>query len=404
MDSLELKLTQSVKRCEFHPVQRRLYTYDLLILPSVLKRFVKAPLAVVQPENDEEVLETLKIARNANVPVVPRGAATSAYGGVLPIRDCIVIDFTRMNRIEVKNSGVVAEAGAIWCDVEKELNKSGLALRVYPTSAPVSTVGGWIAQGGYGVGSLKYGSIAENIEWLEVADFNGVKRVSGEDIKYYVGTHGTTGLILRACLKVRTNAEIKSVAVSTSFDKAVDLIDGAYHAAYLTDKFLGISGWKYGNILLACFEDEASVEGDTELGEFLWRNRFMQLRAARFGRVVFSEALLPYDRAAEFLEKCSKLGAAVEVIFAKDWAVFFGVFRAEKFYSSLLNALKFVKIAEKFDGRVYSTGLLFPHKKVFGRDVAEFKAKVDPKNLLNPGKALQGNAISNIVRIAEMIV
>ncbi len=404
MDSLEFQISRSIRRYNTHPIQRRLYTYDLLVLPPILCRFIKLPEIIVQPENVDEVQKILEIADKNKIPVVPRGAATSAYGGAVPVKECIVVDFTRMNNIEVKNGKVIVESGAIWWDIEKILNKNGLALRVYPTSAPSSTVGGWIAQGGYGVGSLKYGGIIDNIEWLEVVDFSGVKKVSGNELKYYVGLHGSTGLITKVCLKVRENREIKSFAVPVSFEESLDVLDSAYHAAYFTSEFLQCSGWEGNDVLLVCFEEDKEFDGDIDKGKFLWDNRFMQLRAARFGRVVFSEMLLPYERASDFLKKVRKLGAAVEVIFSKEYAVFFGIFKADKFYSSLMSALKFIKIGEKSGGKIYSTGMLFPYKKVFDEDTIRYKSEVDPNNLLNPGKAVQTNAIANIVRIAEMIV
>ncbi len=404
MDSLQARISRLIKRYDFHPLQRRLYTYDLLVIPPPLKRFVKVPVCVVQPENDEEVLKVLEIADKTNTPIVPRGAATSAYGGVVPIRDCIVIDLSRMNRFEVEDDKLIAECGAVWWDVEKNLNKIGLALRVYPTSAPASTVGGLIGQGGYGVGSLKYGSIADNIEWLDVADFDGVKRVSGEELKYYVGAFGTTGIILRACIKLRESCEIRSFAVSCDFSESFDRIRGAYHAAYMTKEFIRLSGWNGDDVLLVCFEEDVDFDGDVSKGRFLWDRRFMQLRAARYRRVVFSEVLVPFDKAARFMERGRKMGAGIEVIYAKDRAIFFGIFPADKLYSSLFSALKFVKIAEKLGGSVYSTGLLFPHKNMLGKELAEYKLKVDPKNLLNPGKAMQSNAIANIIKIAEMVM
>lgn len=404
MDPFRLQLSRSIKRCEFHPLQLRLYTYDLLNLPSFLKKFVKDPIAVVQPETDDEVVKVLKISEKFNVPVIPRGSATSAYGGVIPIKKSIVLDFTRMNKIRVEDKRLIAESGAIWLNVEKELNRHNLSLRVYPTSAPISTVGGWLGQGGYGVGSYKYGGIHKNVEWLEVADFGGIKKVSGDYLKYYIGLHGTTGFILRACIKTRERKAIESVTINTNFERSTELLNDAYHAVFLSKEFLKYSGWGEQDTLLLSFEGDPMLDGDREFGSFLWENRYLQLRASKFGKLIFSEAVIPYDSAPEFLSKCRELKAGVEVIFCDDCTVFFGMFWLNQYYSSIAKALKFIKMAEKFDGRVYSTGLLFPHKKIFNENIYEYKSKNDPKNLLNPGKALGGNIISNIVRISELVV
>lgn len=403
MDSLIIELSRSVERVEIHPVIRFLYSHDLLKIPKPLDWFVRRPVCVVQPKNDIEVLSVLKFCRKHKIPIVPRGAATSAYGGAVTIKPSVVVDFTRMRNVEVRKEErrVVAESGAVWLDVEKVLNSKGLALRVYPSSAPASTVGGWIAQGGYGIGSLKYGSIADNIEWLEIADFEGVRRVEGEEISNFVGLFGTTGLIIRACLKLRDNVEIRSVSVEMNFDKAIEVLEGAYHASFINSGLSRLMGLN-GDVLLLSYEGEVFHEGDPELGRRVWENRFNLFKAARETEVLVTEAILPYQSSAEFYEKMKDI--PMEAVFTKDGVVFLGLIPVKGYYSSALRAVKFVKVAEKFGGRSYATGLLFPHKGLADAAAVDYKRKVDPENLLNPGKALQANPISRIIRAAEMIL
>ncbi len=397
-----MELSRSVRRYDFHPIQRMLYSQDFIEISPFLKRFIKYPVCIVQPENDEEVLAVLEVSRRFKIPVVPRGAATSAYGGATTLKKCIVIDFSRMNSFEIKNGCVVAESGVVWLDLEKELKKAGYALRVYPTSAPASTVGGWIAQGGYGVGSLKYGDIGKNVEWIEVADFDGVKRVKGDELKYYVGLFGTTGLILRVCLRVREGGEPSNYGVKCSFKDSLDLIEGAYHASYVNRNLGKMLGCGDSDSLLLSFEDQKSeLDFDVELGNILWSRRFYLLKAAKDTNIVFTEAVLPYETAPEFYQKVDKL--AVEAIFAQDCVVMLGILPERGYYSTALKAVKFIKMAEKYGGRTYATGMLFPHKKILDKDAADYKKAVDPENLLNPGKAIQGNAISKLVRLAEMV-
>ena len=40
------------------------------------------------------------------------------------------------------------EAGVVWEKLDKALAKKGMTLRLYPSSYPAATVGGWVAQGG----------------------------------------------------------------------------------------------------------------------------------------------------------------------------------------------------------------------------------------------------------------
>ena len=77
-----------------------------------------------------------------------RGKALSGYGGVLPVKNGVVVDFYRMNRIrhiDPENMTATVQAGVVWEKLDKELNKQGLTLRLYPSSYPSATVGGWLA-------------------------------------------------------------------------------------------------------------------------------------------------------------------------------------------------------------------------------------------------------------------
>ena len=75
---------------------------------------------------------------------------------------------------------VTVEACVVWEKLDKELAKHGLTLQLYPSSYPSATVGGWLAQGGAGIGSFEFGWFHDNLVSArvvlpngEVRDFNG---------------------------------------------------------------------------------------------------------------------------------------------------------------------------------------------------------------------------------------
>jgi len=59
-------------------------------------------------------------------------------------------------------------AGIIWGSLLETLEDEGLTLPTYPSSAPSSSVGGWVAAGGTGIGSTKYGGIKDQVVDMEV--------------------------------------------------------------------------------------------------------------------------------------------------------------------------------------------------------------------------------------------
>ena len=58
---------------------------------DALAAYTQTPLAVVMPENAEEVSNILKFCHKENIKVVPRGAGTGLSGGALPLNDAILL-------------------------------------------------------------------------------------------------------------------------------------------------------------------------------------------------------------------------------------------------------------------------------------------------------------------------
>ncbi|MEM2086342.1 MAG: FAD-binding protein, partial [Archaeoglobaceae archaeon] len=67
-------------------LQRYLYTRDISSAP-VINLLLKQVDVIYQPRDEKEVIEVLRIAEKEGATVVPRGAGTSGYGGVLPPKD-----------------------------------------------------------------------------------------------------------------------------------------------------------------------------------------------------------------------------------------------------------------------------------------------------------------------------
>lgn len=399
-------------------LQRYLYTRDISNAP-VINLLLKQVDVIYQPRNEREVLEVLKIAKEEGATVVPRGAGTSGYGGVLPVKDIallrlsrrktFMIDFTRMDDFEIDEEKQLIECspGAVWWEIEKKLNKKDLTLRVYPTSAPSSTVAGWIAQNGYGVGSLKYGGIAENVEKIRVADFSGVKEVEGKDLKYYIGMEGITGVITKAWVKVKEMEDMKCYGFHVSAKEANKIVFAGEHYAglFLDANYVKMKNESFGtelpekDVLMVATTEK--LDGDESLGEEIWETRFYPMRVRRLGPgLVAAENVLPAESIPAYLNRLNKMikkphGSEIWYSKGRRGAVLSFIPSDERRFFSYaltwLNSIRALKVAKRMRGVPYSTGFYLSSeaKLLLGSEYAElreYKRAVDPKGLLNPGK------------------
>src|SRR5512144_158764 len=89
------------ERVSFDPVERRLYGHDIAAIPSLVAPLIgdTTPDAVVQPESEQDLIVLASWAAAERVPLTPRGKASSGYGGAIPVRRGVVVDFYRMRRV-----------------------------------------------------------------------------------------------------------------------------------------------------------------------------------------------------------------------------------------------------------------------------------------------------------------
>ena len=206
-------------RVNFQKTERKLYGHDIAAIPGLIKPLIgnTIPDAVVQPETEQELAELVRWAVENNIPLTPRGKATSGYGGALPVKKGLVVDFYSMNHVlDIDKAAMTAtvQAGVVWEKLEKELKKKGLTLRLYPTSYPSATVGGWLAQGGAGIGSYKFGWFFDNVVSARVVLPDGdIRRFTGYDLDYISDAEGITGFISEVTIRVMPLEETGVMAI-----------------------------------------------------------------------------------------------------------------------------------------------------------------------------------------------
>src|SRR5918993_793113 len=182
------------------------------------------PFASVFPESAEEVQSLMKLAARHSIPLMARGAGTALYLGKVP--RALVVRFDTMRRIQLpegpEEEWVEVEPGVTWMVLGDRLRRKGMGPRVYPTSAPKSTVGGWLAENGVGVGSYEYGWLLQNVLTVEVVLAGGERDlIEGEALRRFVGSRGRMGFFVRA--RLATRAADRDVPAGAVFRDAEDL-------------------------------------------------------------------------------------------------------------------------------------------------------------------------------------
>ncbi|WP_274628465.1 FAD-binding oxidoreductase [Arvimicrobium flavum] len=210
---------------------------DFYWYSPVLKRqldHVTADL-IVSPKSEEEVIRVLAACHKHGVPVTPRGTGTGNYGQAMPLSGGVVLSLAEMNEVTSITAGrVVCGPGAIIADIDRATRAhSAQELRLHPSTYNTASVGGFIAGGSGGVGSINFGGLRDfgNVIRLRVVTMEAEPRVlelTGEDLHKVTHAYGTNGII--------TEVELPLTA---AYDW-VDVIVGF-------DKFAGAA--RYGNAL-----------------------------------------------------------------------------------------------------------------------------------------------------------
>jgi Fe-S oxidoreductase/FAD/FMN-containing dehydrogenase len=458
------------ERVCFRQLERKLYGHDIAAMPSLFKPFIgnTIPDAVVQPATEEEIVDLVHWASKNNIPLTPRGKASSGYGGVIPIKQGVVVDFYRMKKIiQINREAQTAtvEAGVVWESLDKELEKHNLTLRLYPSSYPASTAGGWLAQGGAGLGSYEAGWYRDNVLSARVVLPDGsLKEFSGQELDLIADAEGITGLISQVTIKVQPLEELTVVSIGcpnphdlqrlvelmidsdlpiwslvfinprmAELKNRAPLMEHQGHpaeervllpAAYIMTlafrkKDDEIVKNKLYEILHSCQAEILS----NRIAEHEWKNRFKLMVVKRLGpSLVPAEVVIPLSSFGDVMEEIErkvdqpivKEGVVIRKnINDQPEVVILGFIPSDQrrfnynFVFSLV--LTIMKIAEKHGGRPYATGMYFSKKvnQILGKQRASqlraFKRKIDPKKIMNPGKVISRGITSTALSLASVL-
>ena len=179
---------------------------DFYWYSPILKRKLESKTGeiAVQPINVDEVLAIARFAGEHGIPITTRGAGTGNYGQCIPLHGGIILDLSLMDRLEeITPAGVaVCQPGLRLGNLETEARKQGWELRMYPSTLAKASVGGFLAGGSGGIGSVAHGGLRDfdTVRAFEVVTMEAEPRVVlHEDAAVHEILHawGTNGILTR---------------------------------------------------------------------------------------------------------------------------------------------------------------------------------------------------------------
>lgn len=192
----------------------------------------RAQLAVA-PRHCEEVVVVAGACARHGVPLTVRGAGTGNYGQCVPLAGGVVVEMGGLNAVRnvAATTGVVeVESGCLLADLERSLTRHGRSLRLAPSTWRTATVGGFIAGGSGGVGSLRWGFLRDpgHLLGLEVVTMEPeprVLRLDGEACDPLNHAYGTNGIL--TALRLATAEAVAWWQLVASFSEAERALEAA---------------------------------------------------------------------------------------------------------------------------------------------------------------------------------
>lgn len=191
----------------WHPRDLALYEYDATLVTA-------RPRFVVFPETTEQVAAVVRYAHEGELPLTPRGGATSLSGGPLAVEGGIMVVLTRMDRVlelDPDNHRAVVQPGVINLDLLTALEKRGFFFAPDPASQNCCTLGGNVATNSGGPHCLKYGVTTNHITGVQMVLPDGeLLTVGGKALDWpgydltgvIVGSEGTFGIVTEITCRI----------------------------------------------------------------------------------------------------------------------------------------------------------------------------------------------------------
>ena len=388
----------------------------------------------VRPQTEAEVLTVAKACVRARVPLTVRGAGTGNYGQAIPLAGGVILDLSKMNAVKWVKPGLAGvEPGAKLAAIDKKTRETGWEIRMAPSTYRTATIGGFIGGGSGGIGSITYGMLRDrgNLHAVRVVTMEDEPRVielRGDEVQQVNHAYGTNGIIIE--LEIPLGPAYPWAEVIVSFDdfmmaarfgQRLGEADGmikkliSIHAWPIPSYFAALQAYLPANqhcallmIAESCLEPvgelvkefggtityqktaKAASKG-TALAEFTWNHTTLHARSVD-PTLTYLQTMFPADPELTLVEHLyhhfgDEVMMHLEYLRTNGTIIPAGLQVVR--YTTTERLHEIIRYHEEqgaFIANPHTFILEDGGRKVIDTAQVNFKAKVDPYGLLNPGK------------------
>ncbi|MBV8837811.1 MAG: FAD-binding oxidoreductase [Alphaproteobacteria bacterium] len=204
---------------------------------------------VVQPRSKDDVLRIAAAAARHRMPLIARGGGTANFGQGIPLRGGAIVDMTALDRLVwIKGPVLRAECGIRLAAIDQATRPHGFELRMFSSTKQQATLGGYIGGGHSGIGCCVHGILRDrgNIRAIEVVSVEAEPKIvelRGDDVLLVHHAYGTNGLITEIEMPLAPAWPWREAIVA--FDHVMDGVQFAHDLAIsdgIVKKLISILG------------------------------------------------------------------------------------------------------------------------------------------------------------------
>ena len=188
---------------------------------------------VVTPRTQEDVVRVAAACARHRIHITVRGGGTGNYGQCVPMQGGVILDITQLNRVlNIAAGSVTCQAGILIADLERAVRASdvvtgGQEILMYPSTRDIATIGGFIAGGYAGAGSVRNGILKDtgNVTMIRVVTLETTPQIIellDADIQKVHHAYGTNGIITALTLRLQPAVEwVHQISLFDSYSAAL---------------------------------------------------------------------------------------------------------------------------------------------------------------------------------------